>query len=123
MPKPTKWPSAFWQANDTPFAAHVQIAGQDIQQSGLSAASYTVTYSDGTVEANAVSLTIDDVIFNTLQTGPGWTQDNAGYNLLVTIPAACFPHAGDYVVTIWLTPTAGTPICAAYFLHHANSTN
>lgn len=121
MPKPTKWPSTNWQNTDTPFAAHVQINGIDIQQSGISAAAYTVIYSDGTVEANEVGLTVSAVVFNTLQNDPRWTADNTGYNLLVTVPASCFPNAGDYVVRLDLTPTGGNPFPAAYFNHHANS--
>lgn len=121
MPKPTKWPSTGWQNTDTPFAAHVQIAGVDITQSGISAASYTVISSSGAVLANAVALTVSAVVFNALQTDARWTADNTGYNLLFTVPATYFPSAGDYTVRCDLTPSGGNPFPAAYFKHHANS--
>lgn len=121
MPKPTKYPSTGWQGTDTPFAAHIQIAGVDITQSGISAATYTVIFSDGTVEANAVALTVSAVVFNTLQTDARWTVDSTGYNLLFTVPAACFPNAGDYTVRCDLTPSGGNPFPAVYYRHHANS--
>ena len=121
MPKPTTYSTQGWSLTDTPFLGHIQVNGLDISQSGISAAAYTVIYSDGTVEANEVALTVANVVFNTLQTGPEWTADNAGYNLAVIIPGASFPQAGDYVVRIDLTPNGGSKFPAIKAFHHAKS--
>jgi len=66
------------------------------------------------VTGHAGSLTVSDVIFNTLQTDDRWTEDDTGYNFRHTpIISAneAFATAGkNYLVEYILTPVTGQKI-------------
>jgi hypothetical protein len=59
----------------------------------------------------AVSLSPADVLYETLQTGPSWTIDAAGYNFRHTLDVsehAAFALAGrNYLLEYRLTPVLG----------------
>lgn len=63
---------------------------------------------------DGVALTPADVLFDALQTGDAWTEDEEGYNFRHTIDTAegaAFPTAGvTYLVRYELTPVSGPVI-------------
>jgi hypothetical protein len=67
-----------------------------------------------------VPLTVADVVFNTLQTGPLWSADSQGYNFRHTLDggaASAFPVAGlSYQVRCEVTPTDGPLIVVRFQL-------
>jgi hypothetical protein len=101
------------------MARVVDAAGADVQQSGIAAVEYSIYELDScrpdnfvpVVGHDAVSLDVEDVIFNSLQTGGLWTADEVGYNFRHQIDvteAEAFAKAGvQYQVRYQLTPTSG----------------
>lgn len=80
-----------------------------VVQSDLSAISRRVfTAADGATVIGPTSLTITDVILNTLSTGTAWTTDSTGFNFVDTIPATAFPTGDtEYQVEYKFTLTGG----------------
>ena len=70
---------------------------------------------------DGVSLTVANVIFDTLQTDERWTRDDTGYNFRHALDVsthAAFAEAGrDYLVEYRLTPVFGQVIVARFRLH------
>jgi hypothetical protein len=104
--------SAVWA--DGPAVCLARILGLDgayIQQSDISSISYTVYDLDNS-SAVVVSgtFTVAATIYNTLQTGQIWTEDEMGYNFKATLPATCFPEGGRRyrVVFSFVTVSWGT---------------
>jgi len=64
---------------------------------------------DGVVKEG--TLTVADVVFDTLQTDDRWTKDDQGYNFRWQAPADAFPNGNkQYRVEIAFTETGGSPI-------------
>lgn len=66
--------------------------------------------TEGTEVGTAASLTVSDVVFDTLQTTAPWdsTVDATGYNFKDVVPAAKFPTGRKwYRVEYLVTPTTG----------------
>ena len=87
-------------------------AGTAITQVSLSAVAYTVTRvaSDKSESVTGQgSLTISDVVFDTLQDDdPRWEIDDTGYNFAALIPASCFQEGGQFHrIAIKFTPATG----------------
>lgn len=63
---------------------------------------------------DGVSLTVTDVVFDSLQTDSRWTVDTTGYNFRFEIDVSsneAFPVRGDvYLIRAELTPTSGQVI-------------
>jgi hypothetical protein len=102
-----------WEQFPRTVAGRVYYENTLITQATISAISMEVRrYSrSGGVSAPVAktSLTVADVVFDTLQTDAGWTQDATGYNFKTSVPAAAFADSNRYnpVVAIFLfTPTA-----------------
>jgi len=101
------------------LARIVDSDGDDVQQADVTAVKYSVFEIDPcrpdnlTVVAghDNVSLSVSQVIYDTLQTGGLWTVDSTGYNFRHEInvsSAEAFPKAGaQYQVRYELTPAAG----------------
>ncbi len=64
----------------------------------------------GTLIVPAVTLTISDVIFNSLQTGDSrWTKDSTGYNFRLPVLAIWLPKGGrKYRFEVKFTPTVAS---------------
>jgi len=94
--------------------------GNAITQADVATVTYTVSEIDqaGNLEPvtghEDVSLTVADVIFDQLQTGPPWDQDAIGYNFRHTIDiseADAFPYWGRrYLVVYTVELVSGPPI-------------
>lgn len=101
------------------MARVVSSAGADLNQASVSAVSYTIyelTTNDPSglsivTGHSGVSLTVGDVIFDTLQDDEAWTVDSQGYNFRHEVDVStneAFPNAGRvYQVRYELTPVTG----------------
>ena len=64
------------------------------------------------------SLTVASISFGQLQTGPPWTQDAVGYNLLVQLGAVVTSGPGNKVlVTITLIDSGGNSILVPFIFY------
>ena len=83
-----------------------------ITQASLTSITYKVydlDDSDAQVGAET-TLTVTDVVFDTLQTTAPWDvdRDGAGYNFRVTIPGSYFPNGGRrYWIELNFNPVTG----------------
>lgn len=111
--------TAFKNGSAVLMARIVDSEGENVQQSGISSIQYSVFELDPCRPDNlsvvaghdGASLTVGDVIFDSLQTGGLWTVDQVGYNFRHEIDVSqseAFPKAGvQYQVRYELTPTTG----------------
>jgi hypothetical protein len=111
--------TAFKNGTAVLMARIVDAAGANVLQAGIAAIEYAVYELDPCRPNNlaavaghdGVSLTVANVIYNSLQTGGLWTVDEVGYNFRHEIDvstAEAFPKAGtQYQVRYELTPTMG----------------
>ena len=118
--------TVFKNASATLLGRIVDGDGNAIQQADLSSITYSVYLLDdsdpdaATVVAghDGASLTIADVIFDTLQTGGIWDVDATGYNfkhiLDVSTNQAFAEAARNYQIRYELTPTSGQVIVARF---------
>lgn len=113
------------------------VAGNLLTQASVSSISYQVTNLTLGQVAGSGTLTVSQVVFNSLvQNDPRWTADSAsqpgadglwGYNFLTTLPASIFPVSSvvsppplvaaapqTYQVDIVFTPTSGQPFRVSY---------
>ena len=81
--------------------------GAAIVQADVSSIAYKVYDKDDTSSPSTGTLTVADVVYDTLQTDSRWT-DTTGYNFGWPAPASLFPD-GDrvYQVEIQVTPASG----------------
>jgi len=99
-----------------------RVVGVDaalITQAGIASIEYTIN-AVGASARSAVTghdgetLTVADVVYDSLQTDDRWTEDATGYNFAHTIDISGglpFPSAGTvYEIDYVLTDTAGNPI-------------
>jgi hypothetical protein len=118
--------SAFKNGSVTLLARIVSLAGANIVRSNINTIKYTVfllddqnadsrTSVDGHTEA---TLTVANVIFDSLQTDAIWTVDEIGYNFRHVLDVSthqAFTVAGRrYLVEYQLTPAAGQAIIARF---------
>jgi hypothetical protein len=106
------------------LARIVDAEGTPIQQADLSSISYSVYLLDEvdpdtmTVATghDGETLTIADVVYDTLQTDAIWDVDSTGYNFKHTLDVStnqAFTVAGrDYQIRYELTPTTGQVVIA-----------
>jgi hypothetical protein len=101
---------------DNPYPLLACIRGQDrtpITQATMTAITFRVFQYDSHAEAEndengaevgvVASLTVADVLFDTLQTDNDWDDtDDTGYNLKHIIPGARFPSGGKWNVVEYL---------------------
>jgi hypothetical protein len=104
--------------NSITILAYIDGVDQDaIVQADIASAAYVLTrvddgeeLSEGTTIASG-SLTVSNVVFNTLQTTYGWpTRLGAGYNFRHTLSGVNFATQNSkYYYTLTLTDQAGLP--------------
>lgn len=111
--------TAFKNGSAVLMARIVDAAGTNVQQAGIAAIEYSIYELDpcrpdvlvAVAGHDGVSLTVANVIFNSLETGGLWTVDDVGYNFRHEINVAtseAFPKAGThYQVRYELTPASG----------------
>lgn len=88
--------------------------GANITQASISSIAYSVFSLSTTngvttgTETTTGTLTVSDVVFDTLQTDARWGKDSTGYNFRWDVPASVLAN-GDttYRIEIKFTPTSG----------------
>ena len=97
---------------DTGITCMSRILGDDasaITQATTSAITVAVFKNTSTVATYTASLTVADVVFNSLQTDSRWDKDSTGYNWRYDVIASVFDD-GDatYRLEFKFTPTSGS---------------
>jgi hypothetical protein len=110
------------------LARVVDSQGDNLNQASLASASYTIFALEPNepeiltpVEGHAdVALDVEDVIFDVLQTGNGWTVDEVGYNFRHELDVSndeAFTEAGQvYQVRYELLPVTGQKLVFRFCL-------
>lgn len=112
MPTARVFPfTAFRNSGWTALARVQGPDGANLTQTTTTGVSVTVKQQDGT-QTYTASLTVADVIFDTLQGTPSnpdarWREDETGFNFACEIPATAFPAAGHYRIEFVFNPAAG----------------
>ena len=121
--------TVFKNATATCLARIVGHDAQPITQIDIASIDYSIYLLEAdepdsrtVVEGHdGVSLTVGEVIFDTLQTDARWTRDTIGYNFRHTIDVStymAFALAGrDYLVEYRLMPATGQVILARFRFH------
>jgi hypothetical protein len=90
------------------YMARVQQGGTDITQAGITSISYKVFDTEDGSETATGTLTVSNVVYDSLQTDDRWSLDSNGYNFLHEPPASAFPEGGHtYQVEYLVTPASG----------------
>lgn len=102
--------------------------GQSVTTSDIAAVHYSVLEVDHSSHDylspidghDNVELDVDDVFYDSLQTGGPWAVDDVGYNFRHDLDVStddAFPNAGvDYQVRYQVTPVAGQKIVFRYLV-------
>lgn len=128
MGAPSVFQTNGYSRTNTTIRAYVldDQTGANMQQSVVSGIAYTVTSSLGNQQGNVTgsgSLSpVSTYLSNTLST-TGWTQDTRGYNFQATLPASCFPEAGQFAILLTFTLAADGTTFVVKLDHHAWSRN
>ena len=104
---------------DSGFAvlARVQVDGSNWTQSGVSAINWKAwDIADRHNVHASGSLTVGNVVFNSLQTDGRWTQDATGYNFRHDIGSSVFTDPGRYRIEYTATLTGGTQLILGPFV-------
>jgi hypothetical protein len=126
MGKIATFPTTGWKSTNVTIRAYVDNdqTGTHILAAAVSAISYTVTESLGPNQGTQITtgnLTpVASYLSDTLST-TGWTVDTVGYNFQATLPAACFPDAGEYVIDLIFTLAGDSSTFPVKLYHHARS--
>lgn len=98
---------------DVAYLARIQtIAGANITIAAISTITYAVFDLDAVGQGSVASgsVTVASAVYDTLQTGSGWTEDDDGFNFRFVIPYTAFPSPDrQYQVEFTFTPTSGNP--------------
>lgn len=101
-----------WEDTGLVLMARVLGAsGAVVTQATLDSITAKVLDRDDDSLVATLTVTIADVVFDTLQTAdPRWTADTVGYNFLHAIPATALPSPNkEYRVGYLFTPSSGQP--------------
>lgn len=126
MSAPRKFSTKAFAQTNTTFRAYVRddSTGAAMLPAALTAISYAVTQtvgpSVGTSTGSGSLSPVATYLSGTLST-VGWDIDSIGYNFKATLPASCFPDAGNYNVVFLGTLADGTTFIIAHCDHHAFS--
>lgn len=92
------------------MARMVGLDSQALLQADVSAIAYSFwKTADETTEVGNGTLTVADVIFDTLQT-ESWTLDTTGYNFRWDVPPTLFTEAREYGLSIKFSLADGTNV-------------
>ncbi len=98
----------------TVLSREVENDGTDLLQADLTSiawATYERCADDPEAVIGSGTLTVSNVVFDTLQTSDGrwdYTKDAAGFNFAFEFPASAFPNGGSrYLLEITFTPSSG----------------
>lgn len=111
MPRAKLFKSTVWE--DGGAALMARVVGNDaanVTQASLSAITQYAydTTNAPTTDVGVGTLTIANVIFDTLQTDDRWTVDSTGYNFRHDVPATVFATGGGvYRVEYKFEPASG----------------
>lgn len=111
MPNPVI-PTHFLVMEDGGAQTMARVLANDAtnaQQADISSITYKVFDIDNSnTETATGTLTVSDVIFDTLQTDARWSVDTTGYNFRHEVPATAFPTGGNrYQIEYKCTPASG----------------
>lgn len=125
MAKPLTWQTDGWQSTRVTVRAclYDDSTGVPIVPSAVSSIAYTVKESVGPSAGTTTgsgSLSPVSSYLNSSLSVVGWTYDSTGWNFSASLPASCFPDAGDYVVDFVFTLTDGTTFPVKLY-HHVRS--
>lgn len=88
--------------------------GDNLTQANTTSITYKV-YDKSETEVATGTLTVADVIFDTLQTTLLWTRDDLGYNFKAELPATAFPSPNEtYRAEFKVTPASGEVFFVKY---------
>jgi len=111
MPAPRIFKRRGFEQSAFPVLSRVLRNGVPIIKSDITSISVTVRrFSQaGAVSTSlaATAVTVSTSVFDTLQTGGGWTEDPSGYNFSYTIDKAAFPGPDAYEIVFLFTPADG----------------
>ena len=102
-------------AEDSTFAVmlRLQVDGSSATQSVLSSITWKAWDERNTAAVYASgTLTVADVIYDTLQTDGRWSADATGYNFRHDITQATFTKPGRYLIEYTVTMTGGNSFIA-----------
>ena len=102
-------------AEDSTFAVmlRLQVDGSNATQSVLSSITWKAWDERNTAAVYASgTLTVADVVYDTLQTDGRWSADSAGYNFRHDITQATFTDPGRYLIEYTVTMTGGNSFIA-----------
>lgn len=119
MPTPQRFKGNVFEDGGASFMARVAIQdGTNGQQADFTGITYAVFDLDSATPATAVSsgsLTVANVVFDTLQTDSRWTKDSTGYNFRHDATPAMFPTGGHrYRMEYLFNPAAGEDFFVAF---------
>lgn len=104
-----------WEDSGASFMA--RVVGNDaanITQASITGITCKVFDSSGTSVATP-SITVANVVFDTLQTDARWTVDGTGYNFLHAMPDTVFTTGGEtYTVEYMFDPASGSDFPCVY---------
>ena len=114
MPTPTIHKAEAFEDSGISLMARVVGAGSTaIAQAEFTSITYCVydTAAPSTAIISAgTSVTISDVVFDTLQTDGRWTRDATGYNFRYDVGSSELPDGNKtYRVEVKFTPSSGSP--------------
>ena len=119
-----------WEGETSPLLARVaDNDGTNVVQSDVASIKYTVTDTDDPKTAGSTAAILKaDVIFDTLQTGPLWTEDETGYNFLWEPASSLFVGSSTlggrkrYQVEVEITPAGSTNLLLIVWLVDVRNT-
>jgi len=92
-------------------------ANTAITQGTVSSIAYTITDTSTNTVVDSGSLTVANVVYDTLQTDAVWTNDSTGYNFKWLPSASSFPTGGvTYAVELQITASGGEKIQVPFSL-------
>lgn len=103
---------AAWEDSGTSLMCRLRgVDGDLVARADLSSIAYSVFDEDDTdAEPDEGTLTVADVVYDTLQTDSRWTKDGTGYNFRWDTPAALLADGGRrYRFEVKFTPVSGEP--------------
>lgn len=124
MPAPLKTTSDGFAGASFPLMARIAFAnGNNITQATTQSIAYEVRPIDNSEAAVQSTLTVANVVYDTLQT-TGWDtdKDSTGYNFRWNVPGSLVPKPGKkYLILITFTATSGAGSHVAVLAHIRNT--